>query len=353
MGAMAIVQNLRRPIVGAPMAGGPSTPALAAAVSNAGGIGFLAAGMLPTERLAADIRETRSTTDRPFGVNVFLPGAAPVDVDAVRAYAARLAGEAERWGVRLGEPLGSDDDYRAKLELLLAEPVAVVSFAFNLPDPQTVAALRSAGSEVWATVNHPEAASAATELGVDAIVVQGTEAGAHRGGATDAADYSVLPLLRLSAGRTSLPLIAAGGIADGAGLAAVLAAGASAAQLGTAFLRSPEAGTLPAHRAAVASTADTRLTRAFTGRRARSVVNDFLLAHDSSAPAAYPHVLEVTRPLLMAARQAADPASMNLYAGQAHALARELPAGQIVEEITTEVFAALAKLLERAHYWHN
>jgi len=348
---MAIAQTLSRPIVGAPMAGGPSTPALAAAVSNAGGLGFLAAGMLTTDRLVEDVHETLKLTDRPFGVNVFLPGAGEADPLAVAAYKQSLGAEAQRWGATLGEAVGGDDDYRAKLEALLAEPVAVVSFAFNLPDAATVAALQRAGSEVWATVNHPDAATAADDLGVDAIIVQGTEAGAHRGGAVDNADYGVLPLLRLVAQRTGRPLVAAGGVSDGASLAGVLAAGAVAAQLGTPFLLCPEAGTSPVHRKALKDPGDTVLTRAFTGRRARALVNDFVRAHSAEAPAAYPEVLEITRPVLVEARKAGDAQAINLWAGEAHELAREIPAAQVVEELTAEAFAAVAALVERTHRW--
>jgi nitronate monooxygenase len=142
-------------------------------------------------------------------------------------------------------------------------------------------------------------------------------------------------------------MVAAGGIADGPGLAAVLAAGASAAALGTAFLRCPEAGTSSAHRAAVASSADTRLTRAFTGRRARGVVNEFMRAHDHQAPAAYPHVHHVTAPLRAAARTTGDPSLLNLWAGQAHALSRDLPAAEIVEWITAEAAATIEALGRR------
>jgi nitronate monooxygenase len=350
---MSILRALRRPVVAAPMAGGPTTPALAAAVSNAGGLGFLAAGMLTPERMTADIRQVRTLTDQPFGVNVFLPGDQPVDRQAIDEYATGLALEAQRWGVRLGEPVGGDDAFPAKLDALLADPVPVVSFVFAHPDAEVVAALQARGTEVWATINHPHAATAATAVGVDAIVVQGTEAGAHRGGARDDADYGLLPLLRLTAARSRTPLVAAGGIADGAALAAVLAAGATAGQIGTAFLRCPEAGTRPLHRDAVARDADTRLTRAFTGRRARAIVNDFLQRHDSTAPAAYPHLLQLTRPLLAAARQSEDPTTVNLWAGQAHALAQEIPAEQLVEQVTGEALAALAALNDRATTWRT
>lgn len=348
---MSILSRLARPVIAAPMAGGPSTPRLAAAVSNAGGLGFLAAGMLPPERMAADVGEVRELTPSAFGVNLFLPGDASVDAAAIAGYAERLEPEARRWSVPLGDPVGGDDQYRAKLAWLLAHPVPVVSFVFGLPDADTVAALHSRGSEVWATVNHPDAAAVSANRGVDAIVVQGTEAGAHRGGARDSDDYGVIPLLRLAAERCTVPLVAAGGITDGPALAAVLAAGASAAQLGTAFLRCPEAGTLPAHRAAVASTADTALTRAFTGRRARAVVNDFVRRYDAHAPRAYPHVLNLTRPVLAAARRADDPTTINLWAGQAHLLAREAPAAVIVDELSAGARVALRAAAERAAAW--
>ncbi|MEU5943538.1 nitronate monooxygenase [Micromonospora sp. NPDC047548] len=348
---MSVLSVLPRPIVAAPMAGGPSTPALAAAVSAAGGLGFLAAGMISADRLVADVAEVRARTDRPFGVNVFLPTAGAVDEAAVRAYAERLAPEARRHGVTLGEPRGGDDGYPAKLAALLADPVPVVSFAFGLPDPAAVAALRERGTEVWATVNSPDAATAAVRLGVDAMVVQGTEAGGHRGGLPDDEDYALLPLLRLVAASCDRPLVAAGGIADGAGVAAVLTAGAAAAQLGTAFLRCPEAGTSPMHRAAAASAAPTALTRAFTGKRSRAVVNDFLRRHDRSAPVGYPQVLQLTRPLLAAARGSGDASVANLWAGQAHPLAKEAPAGDLVTELVAEARAALSAAADRSTAW--
>src|SRR5438105_5055772 len=338
----AILDSIRRPVVAAPMAGGPSTPALAAAVSRAGGLGFLAAGYLSAQRLAEDVAEVRRLTDRPFGVNVFAPVAGGADEAAVDGYARRLALTAQRYGVALGDPVGGDDGYPEKVRLLLAGPVPVVSFAFGVPSADVVAALHAQGSEAWVTVSHPAAAAAAEESGADALVVQGMEAGAHRGGVDDGDEYALMPLLRLVAAGSRLPLLAAGGIADGPALAAVLAAGASAGVLGTAFLRTPEAGTAPVHRAAVASPADTALTRAFTGRRARGVVNGFMRAHDGAAPVAYPHVHHLTAPLRAAGRAAGDPSVVNLWAGQAHALARELPAAEIVERISADAAAARA-----------
>jgi nitronate monooxygenase len=342
-----ILQSLRRPVIAAPMAGGPSTPELVAAVSGAGGFGFLAAGYLTPERLAADIARTRELTDRPFGVNVFVPVPPIADTGAVTAYAERLAPTGRRWGVVLGAPVGGDDAYAEKLRLLLSDPVPVVSFAFGVPAADVVDALHAQGTEVWVTVTHPGAVAAADEVSVDALVVQGMEAGAHRGGVDETDEYALLPLLRLVATGARVPLVAAGGIIDGPGLAAVLAAGASAAALGTAFLRSPEAGTSAVHRAAVAGAGDTRLTRAFTGRLARGVVNDFMRTFDRAAPAAYPQVHYVTAPLRAAAREAGDPTLVNLWAGQAHALAQELPAAEIVERLTAEADDVIRTLAER------
>ncbi|MDG4808931.1 nitronate monooxygenase [Micromonospora sp. WMMD1120] len=348
---MSVLSALRHPIVAAPMAGGPSTPALVAAVSGAGGLGFLAAGMIDTGRLAEDIAAVRARTDRPFGVNVFLPDPGDVDDAAIRAYAERLAPQAAERGVRLGDPVGGDDAYPQKLAALLADPVPVVSFVFGLPDRAAVAALRERGTEVWATVTRPDAAPAAVERGVDAVVVQGTEAGGHRAGRPDDDDYALLPLLRLVAARCDRPLVAAGGLVDGPAVAAALTAGAAAAQLGTAFLRCPEAGSSALHRAAVASAAPTALTRSFTGRRARGVANDFIRQHDAVAPRGYPQVLHLTRPLLAAARRDGDASVANLWAGQAHPLARELPAAEVVAQVSLGARAALAAVAERSRRW--
>jgi nitronate monooxygenase len=331
------------------MAGGPSTPALVAAVSAAGGLGMLATGYRTTADVAAEIAAVRAATAAPFGVNVFLPGPEP-DPAAVAAYARRLGPEAERRGVALGQPVGGDDEWAAKVELLAAAAVPVVSFAFGLPGPEVVAALHAAGSAVLATVTTPDEAAAATRAGADALVVQGVEAGAHRGGPVDVdgvGELGLLPLLRLVARVTPLPLVAAGGIADGAGVAAVLAAGATLAQLGTAFLRCPEAGTAPVHRAALAEPGRTVLTRAFTGRRARALVTPFVTEHSAAAPAAYPHVHQLTAPLRAAARAAGDADGVNLWAGQAHELATEVPAGELVERLGADARAALTAALAR------
>ena len=314
--------RLELPIVQAPLAGGPSTPALAAAVSGAGGLGFVAAGYKTAEVLAEDVAAVRSATDAPFGVNVFAPPGAAADRDLVARYAARLIGEAERQGAILGDPRSDDDAFGDKLALLHDAKPAVASFTFGCPPAETIQALQRDDVAVWVTVTTPAEARQAADAGADALVVQGAEAGGHRGGFDDAgagrAGIGLLALLQLVRAEVKLPLVATGGIMTGAGIAAVLAAGAAAAQLGSALMLTPEAGTSAPHRAALEREAETALTRAFSGRTARGIVNRFLREHDAEAPSAYPEVHHLTAPLRKAARERGDGDAINLWAGQAH-----------------------------------
>lgn len=325
-------------VVGAPMAGGPSTPALAAAVSAAGGLGFLAAGYRPVAEVERELAEVRAVTARPVGVNVFAPSRLPVDPGAIEAYATTLAGEAERYGAELGEPRWDDDGWEAKLELLARERPAVVSFTFGCPEREVIARLQGAGVSVWCTVTTAAEARLAAAAGVDALVVQGAEAGGHQSSFddTDEPPVALLELLPLVRGVTDLPLVAAGGIADDARVAAALAAGASAAQIGSALLLAPEAGTSAPQRAALAGDAPTVLTRAFTGRRARGIVNRFIREHEPHAPRGYPQVHHLTAPLRAAARAAGDPDGINLWAGESYRLADKRPAAEIVLRLAAE-----------------
>jgi nitronate monooxygenase len=342
---VAVPDRLEVPIVQAPMAGGPSTPRLAAAVCEAGALGFVAAGYKSTDAMAAAAAKTRSLTARAFGVNVFSPGDAPADPTTVAEYVRRLEPVADRAGAQLGAPRFHDDEYEAKLERLRSDPVAVVSFTFGCPEPAVVRALQDAGSAVWVTVTDVGEAEQAAAAGADALVVQGSEAGGHRGSFADTperVDYGLLALLQLVRAAVDLPLVASGGIATGAGVAAVLAAGAAAAQLGSAFMLCPEAGTSPPHRAALATARPTGLTRAFSGRLARGIVNRLQEEHSSHAPFAYPEIHYVTAPLRAHARKAGDADLINLWAGEAHGLAEELPAAEVVAKLAGEARAALA-----------
>jgi nitronate monooxygenase len=342
-----MLSTLRIPVIAAPMAGGPSTPELVAAVTSAGGFGFLAAGYLATGDLAKQIAATRELTTEPFGVNVFVPGSeSTADLGAYRDL---MAAEAHRYGTEPGEPAWNDDEYPAKIDLLVAERVPVVSFTFGLPRAADVTRLHEVGSQVVVTVTTSEEARQAERAGADALCVQGFEAGGHRGVFTDdpgsptgGEPYGLLAALRLVASAVSLPLVAAGGIVHGRDVAAVLAGGAVAAQCGTAFLRSPEAGTPPTQRTALADGGrSTTVTRAFSGRPARGLVNRFITEHSGQAPAAYPQLHGITRPIRGAAGRAGDPEAMSLWAGQTHELATEEPAADVVRRLHAEAVAAV------------
>uniref|UniRef100_A0A7U3YFP1 Probable nitronate monooxygenase n=2 Tax=Bacillota TaxID=1239 RepID=A0A7U3YFP1_GEOS0 len=337
-----VLNTISVPIIQAPMAGGVSTPALAAAVSNAGGLGFLAGGYKTAEEMREEIVAVRELTDKPFGVNVFVPSEEEVDENALLRYRQVLEKEAERFGVQLGEAKWDDDDWEAKLAVLVEEKVPVVSFTFGCPSPDIIAKLKDNGSFVIVTVTSTEEALIAKQAGANALCVQGAEAGGHRASfRNNAASHEhdrLLVLLQQIREAVDIPLIAAGGIMSGSDIAAVLAAGACAAQLGTAFLRCPESGANPLHKNALVDPnfQSTAVTRAFTGRPARGLVNRFMLEYDKLAPAAYPHIHHMTKQLRKAAAQANDPQAMSLWAGQGYRLAKDMPAGEIVRLLMEE-----------------
>lgn len=344
------LDTLPEPIVQAPMAGGPSTPELAIAVCEAGGLGFLAAGYRQVDDVRRELEAVRAGTAKPFGVNLFVPTPPPVDPADLREYLREIAPEAERQGVRLGEARYDDDNWEGKLGLVCEERIDVVSFTFGCPAAEIVDRLHGAGSAVWITVTSVSEAEQAARVGADALVVQGVEAGGHRGGFTDdesSGATGLLALVRLVGRTVPIPLIATGGIADGAALAAALCAGARAGQVGTALMLAPEAGTVQAHREKLGRPAATRLTRAFTGRLARGIVNRFLEEHSAHAPAAYPEINHATSELRAAARRRGDAEAFNLWAGQAHELADERPAGEIVRSMATEARAAVGEVARR------
>jgi nitronate monooxygenase len=326
------------PIWVAPMAGGPSTVELVTAAAQAGAFGFLAAGYKTAAAVRAEMDALRAGGTSIFGVNVFVPGAPARDAGAVVAYADSLRPDAARVGARVGEPAWDDDGWTAKVALLLEDPPPVVSFTFGCPPPETIAGFRQRGALVAITVTSAGEARLAAGAGADCLIVQGTEAGAHSGTFTNDGSPDTRPglpdLLTEVAAATSVPLIAAGGLADAAGVAAALRAGATAAALGTAFLRCPESGAHPLHKAALADPrfASTAVTRAFSGRPARALVNQFLREH-RDAPAAYPEINNATRPLRAAAATAGDPGRMSLYAGLGFRRASERPAAEIIGQL--------------------
>jgi nitronate monooxygenase len=330
------------PVVLAPMAGGPSTVELAVAVSEAGGLGFLAAGYLPADIVARQLADLAERTSRPFGVNIFSPPApeTAATAEAIEHYRMVVEPLAGAVGVALGEPRWDDDGYAAKVELAVERHVPVVSFTFGCPTADVIDVLHRAGCSVWVTVTDAAEALAAAELGVDVLVAQGAEAGGHRGSFLDD-DDDPHPLAELLAEVRhlvpDLPMVAAGGIMDGAGIAAGLRQGAVAAQLGTAFLRCPEAGTNAVARAAVGTDAPTVLTRAFTGRLARGIATTWTAGVGQEAPSAYPQVHHLTVPLRAHGRAAGDLNLVNVFAGANHSRSRgDLPAADLVRSLHQE-----------------
>ncbi|MFF4396780.1 nitronate monooxygenase [Streptomyces sp. NPDC001480] len=348
----ALTDLFTYPIVQAPMAGGVSVPQLAAAVSEAGGLGFLAAGYKTADGMYQEIKQLRSLTGRPFGVNLFMPQPEYAESGAVEVYAHQLAGEAAWYETELGDPdSGRDDGYDAKLAVLLDNPVPVVSFHFGVPSRDVLDSLRRAGTLTLVTATTAEEALAVEGAGADAVIAQGVEAGGHQGAhrdvqETDGSGIGLLSLIAQVRETVSIPIVAAGGIMRGSQITAARAAGASAAQLGTAFLATPESGANALHKQALTNPlyARTELTRAFSGRPARGLVNRFLREHGPYAPAAYPEVHHLTAPLRKAAAKAGDAQGMALWAGQGHRMARDLPAGQLVEVLAAEAEAATTAL---------
>ncbi|MFJ5967502.1 nitronate monooxygenase [Streptomyces sp. NPDC093060] len=348
----ALTDLFPHPIVQAPMAGGVSVPQLAAAVSEAGGLGFLAAGYKTADGMYQEIKQLRGLTSRPFGVNLFMPQPEYAESGAVEVYAHQLAGEAAWYETELGDPdSGRDDGYDAKLAVLLDNPVPVVSFHFGVPSRDVLDSLRRAGTFTLVTATTAEEALAVERAGADAVIAQGVEAGGHQGThrdipENDGSGIGLLSLIAQIREAVSVPVVAAGGLMRGSQIAAVLAAGASAAQLGTAFLVTPESGANAQHKQALTNPlfARTELTRAFSGRPARGLVNRFLREHGPYAPAAYPEIHHLTSPLRKAAAKAGDAQGMALWAGQGHRMARELPAGELVEVLVGEIDAARTAL---------
>jgi nitronate monooxygenase len=328
------------PVVAAPMSGGPTTPALVTAATSAGSFGFLAAGYLTPDAARDQISQTRRSCDH-FGVNVFLPRDAAPDPAELAAYTRELASEAERYGLEVGlrsAVEGEDDWWHEKVELLVQDPVAVVSFTFDIPDAATVAALQRVGSTVLATVTTADEARRAEAEGVDGLVVQSAAAGGHSATTTpDAPSVRTDAAALVSEVRavSGLPIVATGGIVHSAQVQAVLAAGAAAAMVGTLLLRTPESGARPAHKAALAdpARAETVVTRAFTGRPARGLRNRFTDDHSATAPLGYPAIHFLTAPIRAAAAASGDPDGLNLWAGTGYRAATDRPAAEVLAEL--------------------
>lgn len=333
--------ELTVPLLGAPMAGGPGTPALAAAVSQAGGLGFVAGGYRTADQLVDDIAAVRAATSAPFGVNLFVPQPSYVDVVLLDEYADLLDPLAEHYGVELGEPrFGDDDCWAEKLEVIADLRPTAVSFTFGTPSPDDLESLRAMRILTMVTVTSAYEAGVALGHGAEVLVVQGPKAGGHRG--TFAPDVrpgedsleDLLAEIRHAHGH--VPLVAAGGLSSAADVAGVLSRGAAAAQVGTALLLADEAGTNPTYRAALTNPefANTTVTCAFSGRYARGLENDFTRRYEAVAPVGYPEINHLTAPIRAAAAFHEDPHGTNMWAGTGYRNARAAAAADIIDSLT-------------------
>ena len=330
--------GIRYPIIQAPMSGGPGTPQLAAAVSNAGGLGTLAGSYLHPEPLRQAIAEVRALTDQPFAVNLSV--AAPARADPVRIARARelLAPYRAELGLPPDPPEPPEPPaFEEQLDVLLQERVPALSFTFGAPDKVYLELLRDAGIISLGTATHLLEAIVLEESGVDFIIAQGAEAGGHRGtfvGHPEQGLVGTLTLVPLLAKHVAVPIIAAGGIMDGRGIAALSVLGAAGVQMGTAFLACPESGTHPAYQALLRQGSEiaTTLSRAFTGRHGRVLRNrlaDELRAHEAELPG-FPLQLLLTQDLRQAAAERGLTDFMALWAGQGCHLCEERPAAELI-----------------------
>jgi nitronate monooxygenase len=337
--------GIEHPIIQAPL-GGVATDDLVAAVSNAGGLGSLGAAYQTPQQIAESIRRIRALTPRPFGVNLFAPNARSfARATDARRMLALLAPVHERLGLPAPQvPPRPADPFGAQLEVVLDARPAVFSFTFGIPPADALARLRQRGIAVWGTATTVDEARLLHQAGADAVIAQGAEAGGHRGTFHGPLEAGLVPTVELTAAiarAVPVPIVASGGIMDGADVARVLAAGAVAAGLGTAFLACPECGASPPYKQALlAARADTTtLTSAFSGRLARGLRNAFveLTAREQDAVLEFPIQNALTRPMRTAAAQKGEAGFLSLWAGQGVARLRAMPAGELVGAIAAEL----------------
>ena len=341
--------GIEHPIIAAPMGGGPSTPELVAAVSEAGGMGCLAGAYLTPEQIDGEIRRVRALTGRPFAVNLFAGGYhAGIDRDPAPMLALMREVHGEL-GLPAPElPAIPPDPFEAQLRVVLDARPAAFSFTFGIPSADAIGRLRAAGIVVLGTATTVEEGRMLADASVDAVIAQGAEAGAHRGTFTGDFDAAMVPTLELTAGiaATGVPVVASGGLMDGRDVAAALAAGAQAVQLGTAFVPCPESGAAEVYKQAILAAVDDRtvVTRAFSGRHARGIENDFIQRMRTHAGdiLSFPAQNTLTRPMRAAAAKRGEAGYLSLWAGTGAARARRLPAAELVRVLVDELREAQA-----------
>ena len=330
------ILGIDNPVICAPMGGGPSTPELVAAVSNAGGLGSLAVAYLTPDQIRQTIARTRELTNKPFAVNLFAGGFMPLSDHPVQPMLALLTPIHQRFGLPAPEVPNARDPFPEQFEAVLESRPPVFSFTFGIPPRDAMMRLRRQGIVTIGTATSYKEAVLLREAGVDAVVAQGEEAGAHRGTFTDFSAETLVPTLDLVRQIAPVaPPIASGGIMDSGQVATMLLAGAGAVQLGTAFLTCPESGATPAYKEALlaAKSDATVITRAYSGRPARGLKNTFieLAAEDAILP--YPWQNALTRQMRTAAAARNEPGFLSLWAGRGVTRCRFMPAAGLVHTL--------------------
>jgi nitronate monooxygenase len=344
--------GIEHPVVQAPMAGGPTTPELVAAVSNAGGLGSLGAAYLPPEKIREQVREIRGLTEAPFAVNLFVPVPFEADPEKITHAQALLGPYRDELGIEAPKELPYfAESFDDQLEAVLEERVPVFSFTFGSLGPELLGRLKENGATVMGTATTVREGLRLEKDGVDMVVAQGSEAGAHRGTFLgDFADAMIgtVALVPQLADALSVPVVASGGIMDGRGLAAAFILGAEAVQMGTAFLVCEESGAHPEYKRMVLGGAEdaTAVTRAFSGRPARGIKNRFLTEvgeHEGELPP-FPVQNTLTKDVRAAAQRQNRPEFMSLWAGQAAPLGRSMKAAELVGAVVDRAEVALHEL---------
>ena len=343
--------GLRHPIIQAPMGGGGSTVGMAAEVCEAGGLGCLAAAYLTPAQIHTEAQKLRAATSKPFGINLFVPQPAPKCGDARRALAALAPLHAELGLPPPEAPQSAGDDFGAKLAAVLDSGARVFSFTFGIMPEAALAAARERGMMLVGTATTVEEGLELQRAGVDGVVAQGAEAGAHRGSFAQpfaAAMIGTIALVPQMTEALSIPVIASGGIMEGRGIAAALALGACAVQLGTAFLTTDEAGIPVAYKEAIlaAGEHETQITTGFSGRPARGIRNRAMAELEGAGDGILPFPFQntLTRALRAEAARQGRAEFLSLWAGQGVRLARREPAAALVARLAEEAEAAIARL---------
>ena len=350
--ALTRTLNIRYPIFQAPMAGGPTTPDLLAAVSNAGGLGNLGAGYLTPEQIRMAIQEIRKRTDRPFGVNLFVPEEPTESGEIINQMTDYLNFYREELGIPKNPVIQkSSESFEEQVQVLLDEKVPVFSFTFGIPPKDVIQVMKQNGTVVIGTATTVEEAIQLEAAGVDAIVAQGSEAGGHRGTFLKPVSQSLIGTMALVpqvVDHVSVPVIASGGIMDGRGLVASLLLGASAVQMGTAFLACPESGAHAVYKQKILLENEdaTDITCAYSGKAARGIRTEFMndMDHYAGEIPGYPIQNAMTRDIRQAAAKADNPEYMSLWAGQGLRLASDHTAAEIVEQTMNQARTAVERI---------